>query len=146
VVGDEGSLRDQMEVSMSNTDLQKKLRILGDQHIALLNAPKGYLSRLGSLPKNVELQFKLEGATDLDIVHAFYTQMSQLQSEASSLVQAFRDDGILWISYPKLSAKTDSDLNRDLIWKEMVEFGVKAVAQISIDDVWSAIRFKHDPI
>ncbi len=129
---------------MPVADLQKKLRILGDQRIALLHAPEGYLSLLGPLPESVELQLTIEGAEDLDIVHAFYTQMSQLQSEASTLVHAFGGDGILWISYPKLSAKTDSDLNRDLIWQKMAEFGVRAVAQISIDEVWSAIRFKHD--
>ena len=130
---------------MSKTELQKKLRIIGDQHIALVHAPKGYLTLLGPLPESVVVQHTIEGTQDLDIVHAFYTQMSVLDAEASNLVQAFRDDGILWISYPKLSAKTDSDLNRDLIWEKMVMLGVKAVAQISIDEVWSAIRFKHDP-
>ena len=129
---------------MPNSNLQKKLRILGDQRIALLYAPEGYLSILGTLPESVDLQFTIEGVLDLDIVHAFYTQLSKLQSDASDLVKSFREDGILWISYPKLSAKTDSDLNRDIIWQEMLGFGVNAVAQISIDDVWSAIRFKHD--
>ena len=52
------------------------------------------------------------------------------------------DGGILWISYPKQSAKQDTDLNRDILRESLLNQSLKAVAQISIDDTWSALRFK----
>ena len=55
---------------------------------------------------------------------------------------ALVDDGIMWISYPKQSAKQESDLDRDILRDNLVDQGLKAVAQISIDDTCSSLRFK----
>jgi hypothetical protein len=52
-------------------------------------------------------------------------------------------DGILWISYQKISAKQDGDLNRDILRELLAEHNLKAVSLISINDVWSAMRFKR---
>ena len=41
---------------------------------------------------------------------------------------ALVDDGIMWISYPKQSAKQESDLDRDILRDILVDQGLKAVA------------------
>ena len=35
-----------------------------------------------------------------------------------------------------------TDLNRDKLWKALAEKGIRPVTQVSIDEVWSAIRFR----
>ena len=65
-----------------------------------------------------------------------------LEEQAEALKSGLAERCILWISYPKLSAKAQSDLSRDIIWSSLGARGLKAVAQISIDETWSAMRFK----
>jgi hypothetical protein len=51
-------------------------------------------------------------------------------------------DGIFWVSYPKGRSKVRTDLNRDILWKLMDKYGLAGVALISINEVWSAMRFR----
>lgn len=51
-------------------------------------------------------------------------------------------DGVLWFAYPKGTSKIKTDINRDTIRITGEEFGMTTVAAISIDDTWSALRFK----
>ena len=57
-------------------------------------------------------------------------------------IAAVAYDGLLWISYPKRSSKVETDLSRDVLWDLMMETGLRPVTQVSIDDVWSALRFR----
>jgi hypothetical protein len=53
-----------------------------------------------------------------------------------------KDDGIFWVSYPKGSSKVKTDLNRDILWTVMEKYALAGVAMISINEVWSAMRFR----
>lgn len=53
------------------------------------------------------------------------------------------NNGILWICYPKGTAKTATDLNRDNLRLHLLDKGLEAVAMIAIDDTWSAMRLKE---
>jgi hypothetical protein len=46
---------------------------------------------------------------------------------------------VLWIAYPKGNR---SDINRDSLWPLVAEYGMRPVTQVSVDDVWSALRFR----
>ena len=50
-------------------------------------------------------------------------------------------DGIAWIAYPK-GGQLGTDLSRDVLWQRLRPEGVTAVRQVSIDSVWSALRFR----
>ena len=45
------------------------------------------------------------------------------------------------MTYPK-GNQLDTDINRDSIVAYAKTIGLKAVAQVSVDDIWSALRFK----
>jgi hypothetical protein len=51
-------------------------------------------------------------------------------------------DSILWFAYPKGTSKVKTDINRDTIRMTGEEFGITTVTAISIDDTWSALRFR----
>jgi len=125
---------------MPQSALSKKLQMKAKGRITVIDAPPGYLDLLTPLPEGVQVADALTG--QYDIVHAFFERLDDLLAAVDGLKAALVDGGILWISYPKLTAKRDSDLNRDLIWKVLGERGLKAVSQIAVDDVWSAMRFK----
>ena len=35
-----------------------------------------------------------------------------------------------------------ADLNRDTLWPVLVEYGMRPVSQVAVDEVWSALRFR----
>jgi hypothetical protein len=46
---------------------------------------------------------------------------------------------ILWVAYPKGNR---TDINRDSLWPILSELGLRPVTQVSIDQLWSALRFR----
>jgi hypothetical protein len=125
---------------MSTQALVKKLRLQAGMGACVYNSPDEYLSALGQIPDRVNISEKLEGT--FDFVHIFVNNHAELDNCIDEAIKAVKYDGMFWISYPKGSAKVKTDLNRDTIWKAMLVKGIRPVSLISIDEVWSAIRFR----
>jgi len=49
---------------------------------------------------------------------------------------------MLWVSYYKGTSKVKTDINRDMIYAYAHTIGLDGVGLVSIDDTWSAMRFK----
>ena len=74
-------------------------------------------------------------------VIAFVRHKADVATAAAPAIEAARDDRLAWIAYPK-AKQLGTDLNRDTLAAAAGEFGLQPVRQISIDDVWSALRFR----
>jgi hypothetical protein len=116
-----------------------KLRYKAGMRVYVVGAPAGFEVEMGRLPKGIERARTLSGKVDL--VHAFFTRKSDFDKEAASFGKALGPSGILWISYPK-GKGLGTDLNRDVLREAGAKKGLEAVAQVAIDEVWSALRFK----
>jgi hypothetical protein len=123
------------------SSLAKKLRISEGQKILVLNAPEGYLSLLGAEDNGFQIVEQPDG-TVFDFVQLFVKNTEELRQHVQSAIQAVSYDGLLWICYPKQSSKLKSDLHRDVLWREVEPHGYQGVSLISIDDTWSAMRFR----
>jgi len=69
-----------------------------------------------------------------------------IADDAASVRDRFATDGAallgsgnLWILYPK---GNKADINRDSLWPILADFGFRPISQISVDDTWSALRFR----
>jgi hypothetical protein len=120
--------------------LARKLLIKPGHRVAVVNAPAGYTERLQPLPEGAEL---VELAPGLDVVQVFVHDRAQLERSADAL-RAVRQGGLLWVCYPKGGRKAGTDLNRDLLWAAMGEYGLTGVTLVAVDDTWSAMRFRPD--
>jgi hypothetical protein len=143
---------------MAQSPLIKRLRIKPGQRIIVINPPPGYLDQLGDLPEgvglanqpeDVELASEPEGVAlanqageTFDFVHLFVKNVAELERLGPSAIHAVKHDGLLWISYPKRSSKVETDISRDVGWEVIKEAGLRPVTQVSIDAVWSALRFR----
>lgn len=125
---------------MSDNSLPKKLQMKSGQRAVVINAPASYLATLVPLPTGMEIATSPEG--QFDFVQLFVKDLAQLQELLPSAIQAVKPDALLWIAYPKGSAKTGTDLNRDRLWAAVSEHHLTGVALISLDEVWSAMRFR----
>jgi len=120
--------------------LVKKLRIQPGQRLLILNPPSGYIESLGDLPEGVEVSEKPEGK--FDFVHLFVRDSTEFADLSPKAMDVVKYDGLLWISYPKRSSKVATDLTRDVMWDLVADTGLRPVTQVSIDEVWSALRFR----
>jgi hypothetical protein len=112
-------------------DVSSKLQLKPGQSVAVLNLQPGLV-----LPSVVTAPT----AADADAVIAFVVRQDELGS-AEQAVAAARADRLAWICYPK-GGQLGTDLNRDRLVAALAEHGVQPVRQVSIDDTWSALRFR----
>lgn len=107
--------------------------------------PKSSVSILGA-PRGVELGLadgvkRRRDAGQADAVLAFVVSEADLDAVAAPAVTAAREDRLAWIAYPK-AGQLGTDLNRDRLAIAARSYGVQPVRQVSIDGVWSALRFR----
>jgi hypothetical protein len=76
-----------------------------------------------------------------DVVVAFARSKEELATVAGPALAAARQDKLAWIAYPK-AGKLGTDLNRDILARELSGQGVQPVRQVAIDETWSALRFR----
>jgi hypothetical protein len=121
------------------TDLLKKLRISPRARALALNPPPGYLESLG-----ISAHAAPDGSGPYDFVQVFAKDSKEFFTLVPLAAKAVTFDGLFWLSYPKKSGKLASDLSRDIIWELMkaMDSGLRPVTQISIDETWSALRFR----
>jgi hypothetical protein len=120
--------------------LGKKLRFHVAQRALILNAPESYWEALGEV--GGEPQIDTEPTGEYDFAHLFVSNQAELEERIGPVFKILLDDAILWISYPKGSSGIETDLNRDKLRELLADKGIRPVAQVSIDQVWSAMRFR----
>jgi phage-related baseplate assembly protein len=82
-----------------------------------------------------------ESPSTADAVIAFVLTLAALDTIATPAIEAARQDRLAWIAYPK-ARQLGTDLNRDTLAATLAGRGVQPVRQVSIDDTWSALRFR----
>jgi hypothetical protein len=67
--------------------------------------------------------------------------------DAAAATRAFDADAttfkaipVLWVLYPKGNR---ADINRDSLWRIIAPFGLRPITNVSVDDTWSALRFRE---
>ncbi|MCZ6559802.1 MAG: hypothetical protein O6931_02785 [Gammaproteobacteria bacterium] len=114
------------------TDLIQKLQIRDGMQGAVFE-----------LPSEVGLGLVNSTLSDADFAIAFVNSCADVRRLAKTAAGALKEDGILWFCYPKKSSGVETDINRDKGWEPLSTLGYRGVRQISIDSVWSAIRFRE---
>ncbi len=126
--------------------LFRKLKLKPHTRAAILYAPEGFPRGEGDLPEGVRLVdeggLSQEPQGAFDFVHLFVRSVAELEERAPMALGAVKYDGLLWISYPKKSGPIKTDITRDVGWDVVREAGLRPVAQISVDETWSALRFR----
>ena len=100
-----------------------------DQKVAVLNPPSGF-----------DLDVPTSDQPD-DAVLLFVRNRAELETLGEPFFRAARDDRLAWLAYPK-AGQLGTDLSRDILRNTTRPRGVRPVRQVSIDQVWSALRFR----
>lgn len=120
--------------------LSKRLQMKIDQRIVIVNTPTNFYETLGELPEGTHLMNLPRQALDFALL--FAQNSSDLKQYGPEIISSIKKDGLLWFAYPKKSSGLETDLTRDEGWAIVTQAGYRGIRQISIDETWSAVRFR----
>jgi len=123
--------------------LFKKLNLRDQKNILVLNHPASFDKEIEEMSSETSFLFDINQVKQTDFAIVFVKQKSEIEELIASLSKKLAGDAILWFCYPKgTSKKYTCDFNRDTGWSALRQFGFETVRQVSIDDDWSALRFR----
>jgi hypothetical protein len=132
---------------MADSPLTKRLGMKIGFHALILNAPDGFIASLDPLPDGASISTSREGNTSYDLVNMFVSSKAEVDQHAATALDAIKKGGLLWFTYPKKSSKIKTDVSRDVGWDAINDAGWEGIAVISVDDIWSSMRFRpHEDI
>ncbi len=122
----------------SGTPLYKKLGIKSHCRVKTRNAPPGYLQLLSPVPEGAKISSRLKPPVDL--WHVFTTSRSELSRLLSAAIGEIRQDGAIWVSWPKKSSGVPSEITEDTVRELALPMGLVDVKVCAIDATWSGLK------
>ena len=118
----------------------RKLGLNPGMRALILASPPSYLKLLTPLAGGITVSSRAHER--YQFVQVFATHLSEIRDFAKKLPKHAARNALVWISYPKKTSRTNSNLSRDIIREAMSGAGWRAVSIVAIDEVWSALRFR----
>lgn len=123
----------------------EKIGVRSGGTLTLVGPPGGDAAVLGTVPEGVELATAASAdavgaGAAADVVLLFAADSAQLRRDAPPLFAAAGPGTRLWIAYRKGGV---SDLGRDALMPAFVDLGWHGVSLVSLDEAWSAARFRR---
>ena len=123
---------------MNSTEIFRKIKFDGKKRNLIVNAPQEYIELLNEY--SFDNQYSTQEKNAYDFVQIFAVSLDELRQLVTLVANAGKYDCMFWICYPKGGGKIKSDIKRDMAWEVFALAGLRPVAQIAIDDTWSALR------
>jgi hypothetical protein len=125
-------------------DLLKKLNYKGNKRIAIINAEEFLLAELTKGLIDIIIDREIDQRCPYEYIMAFVSSVAEVEDFAPIALHNLTADGILWFCYPKkTSKKYTTGPERDRGWKSMNDAGFYGIRLVSIDNDWSAMRFRN---
>jgi hypothetical protein len=122
----------------SGTPLVRKLGLKPGMRVHYAAAPDGFAALLGEPPDGVRVLAR--PAAGLDLVVLFVCSRAQLERRLEGLHAKLRQDGMLWIAWPKRASKVPTDMTEDVVRDVALPRGLVDVKVCAIDDTWSGLK------
>jgi hypothetical protein len=123
----------------STTPLAKKLGIKSGDTIYILNPPPSYFDSLSTLPDKVNVKEVLKG--QYEFIHLFVKDLSALKRQMQRSKKFMKQNGMLWISWPKKASGIVTELNENVIRHFGLSIGLVDVKVCAVDEIWSGLKF-----
>jgi hypothetical protein len=117
-------------------DTIKKLKFKDNGIV--INAPKALEEEWVKLGFKTALNKTIKNANTL----VFINNNTEFLDFLNNNLIDIETDSVLWFAYPKGTSKIKTDINRDTIRITGEKYGITTVTAISINEIWSALRFR----
>jgi len=119
---------------MSTKSVAEKLLI--KPNTTVWSSHPSRLDLIGPLPEGVR---QADGSEEATTALVFADEATSLRDILVAHEDWLARPGTLWVAYPKANR---ADINRDTLWPILGEYGMRPIGQVSVDEVWSALRFR----
>lgn len=127
-----------MTAGYSGTPLAKKLGVRDAQRTWRHAMPRTVAEEIGRSGVEPLLLKSLSNGTEM--AHIFVTQRRELVRLLSRLRERLTQDGTIWISWPKKSARVETDVTEETIRGEALPLGLVDVKVCAVDETWSGLK------
>ncbi len=132
-----------MSSGYSGNPLPKKLGLKDGQRAVFIGLPESlaWLADCVAFQEctaNFSLPEELTGP--VDVVHLFALAAADLDPALAFLRRRIAQDGMIWVSWPKKSAKVPTDLTEDVIRASALRNNLVDVKVCSVDEIWSGLK------
>lgn len=126
---------------MSQPTLIEKLRIAEEKNLLIQGLPSSIEKQFAKLSfaKNVTPLLRTK---KIEWALIFAVNENQLRNILKEVLPALKENGKLWVAYPKTTSKIVSDLNREGSWTCLTCNGYEGAEEVVLDHVWSAIWWR----
>jgi len=121
------------------TTLSHKLGIREGRRVLVLDPPSGFVRKLDPLPPGVGVTTKIISLAEVIIV--FASSRAVLGELFPKAKHVLAPRGYLWVAWPRKSSGFFTDLDESLVRAVGLGGGLTDNKIISLDEIWSALRF-----
>ncbi|MGD2131527.1 MAG: DUF3052 domain-containing protein [Maricaulaceae bacterium] len=126
-----------MTAGYSGTPLAKKLGLTDGGPLFARKMPKSVRAEIEEV---VRPKFIRSPRAELPAAHVFHTIAAELEADLKLLRPLLAPAGQLWVSWPKKSAKTGTDITEDTIRELALPMGFVDVKVCAVDQTWSGLK------
>jgi hypothetical protein len=125
-----------MTSGYSGTPLWKKLGLRAGMAAAEVNAPPTYTQMLAGAPA-ADWGLIRQG---IQFVHVFSLHRAEVQDILTKVLPIMNRAGMIWLSWPKKSAKVPTDITEDVLREIALPMGLVDIKVCAVDDIWSGLK------
>ena len=124
--------------------LLERLNYKGNDRIAVLNSEEGFTEALLMESGTLVIDREIDPRFPYSFILMFVRNHAEVEAFTPIALHNLLCDGVLWFCYPKKSSKLlHSDIDRDHGWQKLNDAGFHGIRIVSIDNDWSALRFRN---
>ena len=133
-----------MPAGYSGRPTYQKLGIKPEHSVAVVDAPdefatpEGYTALVEMAPAELHLTPRAQG--ELDFVHLFVSERSVLAAQLPALMTQIKQNGMIWVSWPKRASRVETDVTEDTVRREALPLGLVDVKVCAVDETWSGLK------
>jgi hypothetical protein len=121
-----------------------KLNYKGDNRIAIINAGEKFLEEVSEKYREVIIDTEIDQRCPYGFMIIFVTTIREVSNISPMVLHNLTADGTLWFCYPKKYAKKFSpEPEHYKGWKSLNDMGFHGTRMVSLDENWSALRFRN---
>lgn len=127
-----------MTTGYSGTPLAKKLSLKDGLRVWWDGMPNNVRAEIDGA--GLVLKLRRTPVGPLDAAHIFVTRRDILDRKLRLLLPMLDPAGMIWVSWPKKSAKTDTDITEDAIREVALPMHLVDVKVCAVDETWSGLK------
>lgn len=133
-----------MNPSRAINPLLNKLQYKPPVVVYALNHPPEFEAELSLMKAQSAVSTAWPDADDVSFVLIFVQSEKEIENTQDLVQKKMNGDAILWFAFPKKSSKKYSvEISRDRGWDSLIRNGFVPVRAVSIDEDWTALRFRR---